>query len=318
LSKLFLVTGGAGFIGSHLAERLVQEGRRVRIIDNLTTGKRENIELFLPGVEFIPGDIRDLELVRRAMDGVDYVLHQAAIPSVPRSVMDPLATNTSNVDGTLNVLFAAQEAEVKRVIYASSSSVYGDSPVLPKSEEMLPEPCSPYAVSKLAGELYCQAFYRVYGLETVALRYFNVFGSRQDPDSQYAGVVPKFVRLLLHGDPPTIFGDGEQSRDFTYVDNVVDANLLAVEAEGVSGEVFNIACGERLTVNSLAAMLGDLIGAKHRPIYAPPRAGDVRHSVADVAKATTLLGYTPAVTVREGLKRTLDWFMVDSDSKGMP
>jgi UDP-glucose 4-epimerase len=318
LSKLFLVTGGAGFIGSHLVERLVRDGKGVRIIDDLTTGKRENIEPFLPEVEFVHGDVRDLELLRRAMDGVDYVLHQAAIPSVPRSIDDPATTNSVNVEGTLNVLIAARDAGVKRVVYASSSSVYGDSPTLPKRETMRPEPLSPYAVGKLAGELYCQVFHRVYGLETVALRYFNVFGPRQDPESQYAGVVPKFINLLLAGDPPTIFGDGEQSRDFTYVQDVVDANLLAVEAEGVSGEVFNIACGERLTINRLVEILSDLVGAKRRPTYASPRPGDVKHSVADVAKAKALLGYTPAVTVQEGLKRTLDWILANRDSKGMP
>ena len=318
LSKLFLVTGGAGFIGSHLVERLVRDGKGVRIIDDLTTGKRENIEPFLSEVEFVHGDVRDLELLRRAMDGVDYVLHQAAIPSVPRSIDDPATTNSVNVEGTLNVLIAARDAGVKRVVYASSSSVYGDSPTLPKRETMRPEPLSPYAVGKLAGELYCQVFHRVYGLETVALRYFNVFGPRQDPESQYAGVVPKFINLLLAGDPPTIFGDGEQSRDFTYVQDVVDANLLAVEAEGVSGEVFNIACGERLTINRLVEILSDLVGAKRRPTYASPRPGDVKHSVADVAKAKALLGYTPAVTVQEGLKRTLDWILANRDSKGMP
>jgi len=249
MSELYLVTGGAGFIGSHLVEELVKQGQRVRVIDNLSTGKKENIKPFLGEIEFVEGDIRDLELVRAAMDGVEYVLHQAAVPSVPRSVKDPLTSNSVNVEGTLNILVAARDADVKRVVYASSSSVYGDTPVLPKHEDMKQEPRSPYAVSKLTGELYCQVFYYVYGLETVVLRYFNVFGPQQDPKSQYAAVVPKFITALLHGESPTIFGDGEQSRDFTYIENVVAANLLATKAPDVAGEVFNIAYGERITVN---------------------------------------------------------------------
>jgi len=306
VSELYLVTGGAGFIGSHLVERLVKEGERVRVFDNLSTGRSENIEPFLSEIEFIDGDIRDSGLVREAMGGVDYVLHQAAVPSVPRSVKDPLTTNSVNVGGTLNVLIAARDAAVKRVVYASSSSVCGDTPVLPKHEEMKPAPRSPYAVSKLGGELYCQAFYHVYGLETVALRYFNVFGPRQDPKSQYAAVIPKFITALLHGEPPTIFGDGEQSRDFTYIENVVEANLLAAKAPGVAGEVFNIACGDRITVNELARLLAEIIGVNIEPEHASPRLGDVRHSLADISKAKRLLGYESKVDVHAGLKQTVE------------
>ena len=313
MSQLYLVTGGAGFIGSHLVEELVRQGQEVRVIDNLATGKKENIEPFLPKVEFIEGDIRDLEIVRDAMHGVDYVLHQAAVPSVPRSVKDPLTSNSVNVEGTLNILIAARDADVKRVVYASSSSVYGDTPVLPKHEDMKQEPLSPYAVSKLGGELYCKAFHHVYGLETVALRYFNVFGPRQDPKSQYAAVVPKFITALLHGEPPTIFGDGEQSRDFTYIENVVEANLLAAKAPDVAGEVFNIACGERITVNELASALAGLIGIKIEPEHTLGRSGDVRHSLADISKAKKLLGYKGEVAVREGLRQTVEWYKSHRD-----
>ena len=310
MSQLYLVTGGAGFIGSHLVEELANEGQRIRVLDNLSTGKKENLEPFLSKIEFIEGDIRDLELLQEAMDSVDYVLHQAAIPSVPRSVKDPLTTNSANVDGTLNVLLAVRDAGVKRVVYASSSSVYGDSPVLPKHENMTPEPRSPYAVSKLAGELYCQAFHQVYGLETVILRYFNVFGPRQDPSSQYSGVVAKFITSLLEGKEVTIFGDGEQSRDFTYVENVVEANLLATKATGVSGGVFNIACGDRLSVNELARLLAEIVGVdpKFEPRYAAPRPGDVLHSQADVLKARERLDYEAKVGTREGFERAVEWY----------
>lgn len=310
MSELYLVTGGAGFIGSHLVEELVRQGQRVRVIDNLSTGKKENIEPFISRIEFIEGDIRDLQLVREAMQGVDYVLHQAAVPSVPRSVRDPLTTNAANVDGTLNILIAARDAGVKRVVYASSSSVYGDTPTLPKREDMRPEPRSPYAVSKLAGEFYCRVFYHVYGLETVVLRYFNVFGPRQDPKSQYAAVIPRFITALLCGEPPTIFGDGEQSRDFTYVENVVEANLLAAKVPNIAGEVFNIACGERITINELAQLLTEIIGVNPRlkPKYAPSRPGDVRHSLADISKSRGLLGYEVKVSTREGLEQTVAWY----------
>jgi nucleoside-diphosphate-sugar epimerase len=308
LSELYLITGGAGFIGSHLVEWLVSNDHRVRVIDNLSTGNRRNIESFLEEIEFIECDIRNLDLVTEAMEGVDYVLHQAAVPSVPRSVKDPLTSNSANVEGTLNVLLAARDANVKRVVYASSSSVYGDTPVLPKHEDMKQAPRSPYAVSKLAGELYCQAFYHTYGLETVALRYFNVFGPRQDPKSQYAAVVPKFISALLQNNPPTVFGHGEQSRDFTYVQNVVEANLLAAKAPNVAGEVVNIACGERLTINELARMLAEIIGVNTDPEHTPPRAGDVLHSLADISKATKLLGYRGEIHIHDGLKQTVEWY----------
>ena len=308
MSLLYLVTGGAGFIGSHIVERLVREGQKVRVIDNLSTGEKKNIEPFLEKTEFVEGDIRDLEPLREAMDGVDYVLHQAAVASVPRSVKDPLTSNSVNVEGTLNILITARDADVKRVVYASSSSVYGDTPTLPKHEDMKQEPRSPYAVSKLGGELYCQAFYHIYGLETIALRYFNVFGPRQDPKSQYAAVVPKFITALLHGEPPTIFGDGEQSRDFTYIENVVEANLLAAKASGVAGEVFNIACGERITINELACMLAEIIGVNIEPEHTPPRSGDVLHSLADISKAKRLLGYEVKVSTPEGLEQTVEWY----------
>lgn len=308
MSELYLITGGAGFIGSHLVEWLVSNDHRVRVIDNLSTGNRRNIESFLEEIEFIECDIRNLDLVTEAMEGVDYVLHQAAVPSVPRSVKDPLTSNSANVEGTLNVLLAARDANVKRVVYASSSSVYGDTPVLPKHEDMKQAPRSPYAVSKLAGELYCQAFYHTYGLETVALRYFNVFGPRQDPKSQYAAVVPKFISALLQNNPPTVFGHGEQSRDFTYVQNVVEANLLAAKAPNVAGEVVNIACGERLTINELARMLAEIIGVNTDPEHTPPRAGDVLHSLADISKATKLLGYRGEIHIHDGLKQTVEWY----------
>lgn len=308
MSELYLVTGGAGFIGSHLAEELVKQRQRVRVIDNLSTGKKEHIKPFLSNIEFVEGDICDVELVREAMDGVDYVLHQAAVPAVPRSVKDPLTTNWVNVGGALNVLIAARDADVKRVVYASSSSVYGDTPVLPKHEKMKQEPRSPYAVSKLAGELYCQAFYHVYGLETVVLRYFNVFGPRQDHKSQYAAVIPKFIAALLHSEPPTIFGDGDQSRDFTYIENVVAANLLAAKVPGVAGEVFNIASGERITVNELVRVLAEIIGVNAEAEHTPSRPGDVRHSLADISRAQELLVYEAKVDVHEGLKQTVEWY----------
>ena len=310
LSGRYLVTGGAGFIGSHIVERLARGGHNVRVIDNLSTGKKENLEPVLSKIEFIESDVRDLELLREAMDGIDYVLHQAAIPSVPRSVEDPLTTNSVNVEGTLNVVVAARDAGVKRLVYASSSSVYGDSPKLPKQEIMPPRPRSPYAVSKFSGELYCQVFHRVYGLETVCLRYFNVFGPRQDPNSQYSGVVAKFITSLLEAKALTIFGDGEQTRDFSYVENVVEANLLAARVNGVAGEVFNIACGNRLSVNELARLLAGIVGADPQlePRYAAPRPGDVLHSQADISKARDFLGYEAEVHIREGLERTVEWY----------
>ena len=306
--KLYLVTGGAGFIGSHICEALVGRGEQVRVLDNLSTGHRHNLAHLQGRFEFVEGDIRDPQAVGKAMQGVKIVFHEAAIPSVPRSVSEPRLSHEVNVDGTFNVLMAAKEAGVKRVVYAASSSAYGDTETLPKHEEMLPNPLSPYAAAKLFGEYYCQVFTRVYGLETVALRYFNVFGPRQDPSSPYSGVISKFVTSLLAGQAPLIHGDGEQSRDFTYVANVVDANLRAAEAEGASGQVINLAIGERITLNGLLAELQKAIGTSLVPEYGPTRAGDVRHSLADITRAKELLGFHPLVSFAEGLQRTVAWY----------
>ena len=306
--KLYLVTGGAGFIGSHIAESLVKRGERVRVLDNLMTGKRENLDHLVDKLEFIEADIRDANTTRQAMEGVSIVYHEAAIPSVPRSVADPQLSHDVNVNGTFNVLMAARDAGVKRVIFAASSSAYGDTEVLPKTETMLPNPLSPYAAAKLVGELYCQTFTRVYGLETVALRYFNVFGPRQDPTSPYSGVISKFVTALLNNEAPTIFGDGEQSRDFTYIANVVDANLRAAEAPEAVGQVMNLGIGQRITLNQLFEELQKIIGTNLKPNYSPTRAGDVRHSLADIARAENLLGYCPLVGLAEGLEYTVDWY----------
>lgn len=305
---LYLVTGGAGFIGSHIVKELVRRGERVRVLDNFSTGRRENLAPFLEHIELVEGDLRDLPTVRRAVEGVDHVLHQAALASVPRSVADPLASNSANVTGTLNLLVAARDAGVRRVVYAASSSAYGDSPTLPKQEDMPTAPKSPYAVSKLAGEHYCRAFTEVYGLETVSLRYFNVFGPRQDPASQYAAVVPLFITAMLRGEPPTVHGDGLQSRDFTYVANVVHANLLATTAPGVAGRVFNVACGQRYTLLDLIASLDEIMGAHVTPVHTASRPGDVRHSLADVTAAQEALGYRAEVDFDEGLRRTVAWY----------
>jgi nucleoside-diphosphate-sugar epimerase len=311
--SLMLVTGGAGFIGSHIAERLLSEGHAVRVLDNFSTGRRENLAGFGTEIDLVEGDIRDLDAVSRAVGGVDAVFHEAALASVPRSVDDPATSNQVNVMGTLNVLLASRDAGVRRVVYASSSSIYGESPELPKREEMSPAPESPYAVSKLAGEYYCRVFSSLYGLECVALRYFNVFGPRQDPSSQYAAVVPIFVAALLAGQRPVIHGDGEQSRDFTYVENVVEANLLAAFADGCAGQVMNAACGSTVTVNELFDRLRTLTGAAVEPVYVEPRAGDVRHSFADVTKARRMLGFEPSVEFEEGLVRTIQWFRATAD-----
>jgi len=305
---LYLVTGGAGFIGSNTAEQLVRRGETVRILDNFSTGKKENIAKFKDGIELIEGDLRDLEIVKRAMMGVDFVLHEGALPSVQRSVEDPLSTNRVNILGTLNVLLAAREAKVKRMVYASSSSVYGDSSILPKKEVMKTSPQSPYAVTKLIGEEYCRIYYTIYGLETVGLRYFNVFGPRQDPSSQYAAVIPKFITLMLRGESPPIYGDGEQSRDFTFIDNVTEANLQACRAEGAAGKVFNIACGKSVTINELLQRLNGILETRIRPTYQSPRKGDVKHSLADISKAGEILHYTPEIEFNEGLKKTVQWF----------
>lgn len=304
----YLVTGGAGFIGSNLAEELVRRRETVRVLDNFATGRREHLAGL--ELELVEADIRDLAAIRPAFAGVDYVLHQAALRSVPRSVADPASTNAVNVDGTLNVLLAAREAGVKRVVFASSSSVYGADPGLPKRESARPLPLSPYAASKLAGEAYCAAFSSVYGLETVSLRYFNVFGPRQDPASQYAAVIPAFVAALRAGRRPVVFGDGEQSRDFCYVANVVEANLLAASAPGAGrGEALNVACGERFTLNQLVALLNEILGTDLAPEYAPERAGDMRHSLADLTAARATLGYAPRVLFREGLDRAVEWYL---------
>lgn len=304
----YLVTGGAGFIGSHLVEELVRRGEQVRVLDNLSTGKRENLADFLNQIEFIEGDICDEATVTRAMEGVEFVLHQAALPSVPRSVQDPLASNKANVDGTLTVLWAARRAGVRRVVYASSSSVYGNVNVSPKHEELTPAPASPYAVSKLAGEYYCRVFYQVYGLETVSLRYFNVFGPRQDPHSPYAAVIPRFISRMRAGLPPIIYGDGTQTRDFTYVANVVHANLLACTAPQAAGTVMNVACGQSTSLLDLVKELNRVLGTNLAAQHDAPRAGDVLHSRADVRRAHELLGYTPICSFTEGLVRTVAFF----------
>jgi UDP-glucose 4-epimerase len=304
-----LVTGGGGFIGSHLAAALLERGYRVRVLDNFATGRRSHVLALGGEVELIEGDIQSYERASKAIAGCEVVFHQAALPSVPRSVQDPLTSNATNVIGTLNVLLAARDHDVRRVVCASSSSVYGPGQgTAPKREDQPALPISPYATAKLAGEGYARSFHGVYGLETVALRYFNVFGPRQDPTSQYAAVIPNFIAALLANQPSVIFGDGEQSRDFTYVANVVDANVLAMDAPGVAGRVYNVACGERVTINRLAAELRDLLGADVEPVYAAPRAGDIRHSLADLSQARTELGYEPAVRLRDGLERTIAHF----------
>jgi UDP-glucose 4-epimerase len=299
-----LVTGGAGFIGSHLVGRLLEEGHDVRVLDNFATGRRENLLGMLDDLELAEGDVQSHERVQSAVRGCEIVLHQAALPSVPRSIQDPLASNATNVVGTLNVLLAARDSEVRRVVYASSSSVYGANPALPKTEDLALAPISPYAVGKLAGEGYCRSFFEVYGVETVALRYFNVFGPRQDPMSQYAAVIPRFITAMLADEPPTIYGDGEQSRDFTYVANVAEANLLAMQSPEAAGRVFNAACGERITLNRVAEDLMGITGREITPLYEPPRPGDVRHSLADISAATETLGYRPSVDFGTGLALT--------------
>ncbi len=305
--SLYLVTGGAGFIGSHLAEELVRRGHRVRVLDNLSTGKRRNLE-HVPGIELIEGDLADLDACARAVQEVDYVLHQGAIPSVPRSVSDPIGSNRSNIDGSLNILVAARDAGVRRLVYAGSSSAYGDTPTLPKREEMPTRPLSPYALQKLVAEQYCQMFTALYGLETVTIRYFNVFGPRQDPGSPYSGVISLFSTALLEGRRPTIYGDGEQTRDFTYIENVVEANLLAATAPRTAGEVINVACGGHVTVNEIIRDINKLLGKDIQPSYVPARNGDIRHSWADIHLAEKVIGYRPQVTFAEGLRRAIDWY----------
>lgn len=304
----YLVTGGAGFIGSNICRRLVQQGAFVRVLDNLSTGKKSNLADILGSIEFVEGDMGDEATARRCMEGIDIVLHQGALPSVPRSVEDPAATHRHCVDATFTLLLAARDARIKRFVYAASSSAYGDSPTLPKLESMTPNPLSPYAAAKLFGEYYCSVFSKVFGLETICLRYFNVFGPYQNPKSQYAAAIPAFVTSILNDRPPTIYGDGEQSRDFTYVQNVVEANLLAAHAPKTSGQVVNIACGYRVTLNQVIEWINRILGKNIQPIYAPPRAGDVRHSLADIQKAQELIGYKPIVSFEEGLRRSIEWY----------
>ncbi len=304
----FLVTGGAGFIGSNICNKLISQGCFVRVVDNLLTGKKANLARILDKIEFVQADMGDEDVAKRAMKGIDVVLHQGALPSVPRSVDDPAATHRHCVDATFTLLIAARDAKVKRFVYAASSSAYGDTPTLPKVETMPVNPLSPYAAAKLMGEYYCSVFSKVFGLETISLRYFNVFGPHQDPTSQYAAAIPAFVTSILENQPPTVYGDGEQSRDFTYVDNVVEANLSAARAKKTGGEVVNIACGEAVTVNGIIDMINEIVGRKVKPIYAPARKGDVKHSLADITAAKKLIGFKPVVPFRAGLEKAITWY----------
>jgi len=315
---LYLITGVAGFIGSSIARALLKGGEQVRGIDNFSTGKRENSAEILTRIDFHEADLLDAAAMKNACRGVDCVFHQAAIPSVPKSVQDPLGSNQANVDGTVNILIAARDAKARRVVYAASSSAYGDTPTLPKHEEMAPNPISPYAVAKLASEYYMTSFYRCYGLETVSLRYFNIFGPRQDPTSPYSGVLAKFITQMLRGEQPTIFGDGSQSRDFTYIDNAVDANLLASKApaDKAAGRVFNVATGTRADLNETFSLLKKLTGYSGSVKYGPDREGDVKHSLADISRGEKQLGYHPQVNFEEGLRRTVEWYRGDSKAAG--
>lgn len=308
---MILVTGGAGFIGSHIARSLAERGERVRVLDNLSSGRSDNLAGIAGEIEVIEGDLRDAEVVARAVDGCEVVYHQAAVPSVPRSVADPRTSLDAGITGTLNVLLAARDRGARRVVFASSSSIYGDTPVMPKQEDMTPKPLSPYAISKLSAEQLCGVFTRLYGLETVALRYFNVFGPNQDPASEYAAVIPKFIAAVAAGERPTIFGDGEQSRDFTYIANVVDANLRAAEVPEASGRVFNIASGRAITVNRMLALVGELLGKSAEADYTDPRPGDIRDSLADITAARDVLGYDPEVSFEDGMAMTVAAFSGD-------
>jgi nucleoside-diphosphate-sugar epimerase len=306
--SLCLVTGGAGFIGSHIVRRLLEKGRRVRVLDDLSTGKRANLAEVADRIEFVEGDICDVPTVERCTQGVEVVFHLAARGSVPRSVAEPRPTNDINITGTLNLLIAAHAAGARRFVYSASSSAYGDTPVMPKTVDLRPLPMSPYAVSKLASELYCTVWRQVYGLQTISLRYFNVFGPRQDPQGAYAAVIPAFVSRMLRAQRPTIYGDGEQSRDFCFIENVVTANMLAAEAPETHGEVLNVACGERITLNAIVADINKLLGTDLQPEYQPARAGDVKHSLADIAETQRVLGYAAKVMFPEGLRRSIDWY----------
>lgn len=310
MSKIkFLITGGAGFIGSNIVAELLKQGYEVKVLDNFSSGKRENIKSFEKDIELIEGDIRSYHIVQDAVRGVEVVLHQAALPSVPRSIKDPITTNEVNVNGTLNILEASVSANVRRVVYASSSSVYGDNPVLPKNEAMLPNPLSPYAVSKLAGEKYCSVFSKIYGLETVALRYFNVFGPNQDPSSQYSAVIPKFIRDIMIDKRPVIYGDGEQSRDFTYVSNIVKANILSSVSKCDSGIAMNCACSEQITLNDLVKSINENLGRDMKAVYEKPRAGDIKHSFADISLAIKEINYKPEINFEDGLKLTIESYL---------
>lgn len=308
MSELYLVTGGAGFIGSHIVQRLVKRGERVRVVDNLCTGEIERLARVLSAIDFVEEDLADPAVCDRVVDGVDYVLHQAAIPSVQRSIRDPMASNRANITATLNLLESCRTHGVRRLVYAASSSAYGDTKVLPKQEDMAANPLSPYALQKFVGERYAKLFFDLYKFETVSLRYFNVFGPSQDPYSEYSAVIPKFITKLLAGEKLTIFGDGEQSRDFTYVDNVVEANLLALTADDVAGKMMNLGCGARISLNQLVKQLENILGLSAQVEYLPARAGDVHDSLADIGLAERLLGYRPQVSVQDGLARTVEWF----------
>jgi nucleoside-diphosphate-sugar epimerase len=310
----YLITGGAGFIGSNIARKLLADGHRVRILDNFSSGKEENLTEIINDIELVEGDIRDFWTVLKAVTGIDYVLHQAALPSVPRSVANPLTSNVVNIDGTLNVLEAARNAGVKKLVMASSSSVYGESEELPKHEKMVPSPLSPYAVTKLTNEYYCKVYWELYRFPTVSLRYFNIFGPRQDPKSEYAPVIPRFITMLLDKKSPTVFGDGDQSRDFTYIDNCVQANILAATNEHLVGDSFNVACGGQFTLNQLLDQLRKIIGVTTKANYDPPRVGDIRHSYAAIEKLRRF-GYNPTVSFEEGVKRTVTFF---ADKLGKP
>ena len=306
--KKFLVTGGAGFIGSNICTKLINQGSFVRVVDNLITGKKSNLTNILDRIDFIEADMGDENVARKAMKDIDVVLHQGALSSVPRSVDDPAATHRHCVDATFTLLLAARDAGIKRFVYAASSSAYGDTPTLPKVESMPPGPLSPYAAAKIVGEYYAKVFYEVYGLETVSLRYFNIFGPHQDPASQYAAAIPAFVTAILKDEKPTIFGDGEQSRDFTYIDNVVEANLLAAKAEHTAGQVLNIACGRAVTVNQIIEIINELLGKNIEPLYTDPRPGDVKHSLADITLAEKTIGYKPTVHFKQGLQKAIKWY----------
>jgi nucleoside-diphosphate-sugar epimerase len=317
MATKFLVTGGAGFIGSHIVKRLVDDGAEVRVVDNFSTGQAERLDALRSSIEFVKGDLAEQATAREIVDGVDLVIHQAAVPSVQRSVADPVATNRANVTATVNLLEACRDAQVRRIVFAASSSAYGDTKVLPKREDMPVNPLSPYALQKLIGEGYCKLYHDLFGLETVCLRYFNVFGPHQDPHSEYSAVIPKFITRLLANQPITIHGDGEQSRDFTFIDNVVEANLLALKAPDAAGKMCNIGCGEHITLNRLVMLLEQHLGVNAKVIHAPPKPGDVRHSLADIERAKAVLHYRPKITVEEGLRRTIAWYKSQAARAGL-